>query len=179
MKLNENSKVTLTVGQLKKLIKESKKPTKDPTKKYELTDETLEITTPDGRAVTLHRIRALRRFGDVPRGRLGGFIESEKNLSQEGECWVAYDAQVFDDARVYERATVSGDAKVYENARVFGGALVDGYAQVYGRAWLCDSVSVSEHSQVFGDALVSEFAVVYGNAKIYGNAPSMHITLYR
>ena len=42
-------------------------------KKYELTDE---ITIICG--TTLHRIRALKDFGNVIKGDLGGFIEGEK-----------------------------------------------------------------------------------------------------
>lgn len=47
-------------------------------KKYELTDETIII---DGK--TLHRIKALRSFGSVVKGELGGFVECEANLSQK------------------------------------------------------------------------------------------------
>lgn len=64
-------------------------------KKYQLTDETLVV---DGR--TLHRIRALKSFGDVIAGELGGWIESEKNLSHGGNAWVYGNAQVFGNARV-------------------------------------------------------------------------------
>ena len=38
-------------------------------KKYELTDETVK-----GYGHTLHRIKALKDFGDVKKGDLGGFI---------------------------------------------------------------------------------------------------------
>jgi len=37
---------------------------------------------------TLFQIRALRDFNNVKAGDLGGFIGSEKNLSQHGTCWV-------------------------------------------------------------------------------------------
>ena len=43
---------------------------------------------------TLYRIRALKDFGHVRAGTLGGFVASERNLSQDGNCWVADDAQV-------------------------------------------------------------------------------------
>ena len=66
---------------------------RDIKKKYELTKET--ITTLGGRK--LHRIRALKNFADVKVGDLGGFVEKEKNLSQQGDCWV------YDDAKVYEQ----------------------------------------------------------------------------
>ena len=37
----------------------------------------------------LHRIRALRDVReDVRAGDLGGFVQSEENLSQEGSCWI-------------------------------------------------------------------------------------------
>jgi len=59
------------------------------------------------------RIVALKSFGgDVKEGDVGGFVASEANLSQEGNCWV------YDNAKVSENAVVSGNAKVYGNARV-------------------------------------------------------------
>ena len=58
-------------------------------KKYELTDETIDV---DGHI--LHRIKAIRDFGDVNVGELGGFIEKEENLSHNGKCWVCDDARV-------------------------------------------------------------------------------------
>lgn len=47
-------------------------------KKYEFTGETKVIA-----GVTLKRIRALISFGFVVKGEIGGFIESEKNLSHD------------------------------------------------------------------------------------------------
>ena len=96
------------------------------TKKYELTSET--VVTPSGR--TLHRIKALRDFGAVRAGDLGGFVESEKNLSHEGLCWVYGNAWVSENARVYGDARVYGNALVYKNSRVSEKARVYGYARV-------------------------------------------------
>lgn len=78
-------------------------------KKYELTEETKEFY---GR--TLYRIKALKNFGDVEVGDLGGYIESESNLIQEGCAWVYGDAMVFDNAKV------CGDAMVFDNAEIKG-----------------------------------------------------------
>ena len=64
-------------------------------KKYELTNETKEFL---GR--TLHRIRALKDFGNVKIGDLGGWIEKEENLSHDDLCWVHDSALVGDNARV-------------------------------------------------------------------------------
>ena len=41
----------------------------------------------------LHRIQALINVNEkVPKGTLGGFVENENNLSQEGTCWIYDDA---------------------------------------------------------------------------------------
>ena len=71
-------------------------------KKYELLKDDTKITL--GR--TLYRIKALRDFGDVIKGDLGGYIESENNLSHCGN------AMVYDNAMVYGNAEVRGDAEV-------------------------------------------------------------------
>ena len=88
-------------------------------KKYELTSETKVIN-----GVELHRIKALDSFGNVKKGELGGWIESEKNLSQDGNAWV------YGNAKVREYAWVCDNAKVYGHAKVFGHATISGDATV-------------------------------------------------
>ena len=116
-------------------------------KKFELTTETNVFF---GR--TLYRIRALRAFGDVDKGELGGFVEKEANLSHEGNAWVSDNAQVsgnarvFDNARVYGNARVSGNAWVYGNARVFDNARVYGNARVSGNAWVFGNAEIKQSS---------------------------------
>ena len=67
-------------------------------KKYELLeDDTIRF---EGR--TLHRIRALRNFGKVKAGDLGGYIEKESNLSHEGTCWVFTKSKVYGDAVIFK-----------------------------------------------------------------------------
>lgn len=53
---------------------------------------------------TLRRIKALRDIESyaVKAGDLGGWIESEKNLSHEGNAWVSGNAWVYGDARVLD-----------------------------------------------------------------------------
>ena len=94
-------------------------------KKYELTTETLQLA---GR--TLHRIKALRDFGSVKEGQFGGWIENEKNLSQDDNAWIYGEAMAFDNAKVFGNANVSGDAWVSGNANVSGNAKVSGDAEI-------------------------------------------------
>jgi carbonic anhydrase/acetyltransferase-like protein (isoleucine patch superfamily) len=78
----------------------------------------------------LLRITALRDFGNVKAGDIGGLIEKEENLSHEGNCWVYDNTQVYDDAWVSGDAQVSGDARVFGNARVYGSAVICNYAAI-------------------------------------------------
>ena len=68
-------------------------------KKFILTDETIEMF-----GVTLHRIKAVRSFGNVAEGDLGGFVEKEENISEHFEAWV------YGNAEVWGNAEVSGNA---------------------------------------------------------------------
>ncbi len=83
-------------------------------KKYELTSEYII----NALGVKLFRIKAVRKFGSVEAGELGGYIEKEENLSQEGNAWVYENAEVCGDAEVYGDAWVCGNAKVYGDAEV-------------------------------------------------------------
>ena len=38
--------------------------------------------------ITLFQIKAEMSFGDFDKGDLGGWVEKEENLSQEGDAWV-------------------------------------------------------------------------------------------
>jgi len=112
-------------------------------KKYELTSETLEIDNH-----TLYRIKSLKDFSDVKSGDLGGWIESESNLSHEGSCWVYDNGCIFVNACICEsaeisgRARVSGDAKMYENAWVGKKARISGTAILSGYTWICEDIKL-------------------------------------
>lgn len=56
-------------------------------KKYELTAEFIKKW-----GKKLFRIKALIGFGSVEAGELGGYVEKEDNLAQNGNAWVFDDA---------------------------------------------------------------------------------------
>ena len=122
------------------------------------------------------RVVALRDFGNVKAGDVGGFVESEDNLSHDGDCWVYDDAWVCGNARVsgnawvYDDARVSGNAQVFGKARVFDSAWVYVNAQVSGTAWVFGNAGVTGDAQVYGNARVFDNARVFGNARVSGNA---------
>lgn len=140
-------------------------------KKYELTNE-----FKFAHNVILKRIRALRDFGNVRAGDLGGWIEKQSNLSPYGDCWVRDDAHVFDRAWICDNADVSmnavvnDDAHVGGNSRVRGCAIVGEYSQIYGNSLIDGGAVVLGHSQVLGDAHISGSALLYGDVEVGGNA---------
>ena len=66
-------------------------------KKFELTENYIvnEFGT------KLYQIKYTKTFEYAKKGELGGYIEREENLSQEGDAWVYGDACVYGDALVY------------------------------------------------------------------------------
>lgn len=138
--------------------------------------------------IELHRIQAVRDFGNVSKGDLGGYIECEDNLSHRGTCWVRGNAKVFEHAQVLDNARVMDNARVFreavisENAYVAGNAIVKdqavvtGYADVShaaivgGSANIRDFASVRGSTGVSGKAKIQDDAVVLGEAEVKGRA---------
>ena len=124
-------------------------------KKYALTSET-KIVVKYGVASTLHKIVALRTFSNVVEGDTGGWVESEKNLSQDGLCWIYDDSMVYGTARVYGNAVIKNKSTVSDNATVGGSSLVECNSHIYGDAY------------VRGNAVIRNNCDIYHNATVYG-----------
>jgi hypothetical protein len=101
---------------------------------------------------TVYRIRALRDFGDVRRGDLGGYIENESALAHDGDAWVQDVAQVY-----------GPNARVGGNARVKGEAWVLG--RVDGDAQICDLVVVGADAHIGGSTVLHSDEIVRGKAR--------------
>ncbi|RZT00889.1 hypothetical protein [Cuneatibacter caecimuris] len=155
-------------------------------RKYEFTGETTEIDFQK-----LHRIVAVRDFGVVSAGDLGGWIKDENNLSHDGTAWVADEAAIYEDAlveddafamgrvRVRGSAHVGGEAQLSENSCVEGDTYIRGKAQVYGCAHVHGSTLVEGKAKVLGYADIAQSAHIDGNALVSGNAEirgNSHVT---
>lgn len=128
--------------------------------KYAFTGEYKTIAHPRwaGREVTLYRIQALRDIPEhnVHAGDIGGWIESESNLSQFGSAWVSENGAVFDSAVCMVGAHVTGNARQYEFCVSRGNATLGGYAQQCGT------------SQISGSSYIGGSVTVTGNAYVWG-----------
>ena len=106
----------------------------------------------------LFRVKALKDFGNVKRCDIGGYIQSEYNLSHDGNCWI------------YDNAAVMGNAKVWGNAQIYNNAVVRGCAIVRDNAVICDNARVYDNAKVYDNAIVRDNAQVCNNARVYDNA---------
>lgn len=116
------------------------------TKKYELVKEMYTYSGFGDDAKKVYRIRALHDFGSKPnvihKGDLGGYIESEENLSQTGDCWVWGDSIVCGCSRIEGDSKVLGDSFIFntiilKNSYVKCSRIYDSY--IYGWARVINS----------------------------------------
>ena len=94
-----------------------------PQAKYELIEDDFIINY---RGERLSRIRALRDFGAVKAGDIGGYVSGTHNLSQEGNAWIGDDAWVTDNALVSGNVTIGGNVWLSGSAWVTDGVLKGG-----------------------------------------------------
>lgn len=141
------------------------------TAKYEFTGETKTVTDVHDIEHNVRRIRALRdidpptKDGSVFKGDLGGWIESESNLSHNGECWVDEKAVVMGNAVVKDNAYVCSQSAVCDNAIIRDQAAVDGSETIVGEyAIICENATILELAQIFGHITVK------GNVEVQGCA---------
>lgn len=140
--------------------------------KYELTGETI-----NANGHTLHRIRALKDFGDVHKGDLGGFVESEKNLSHYGNCWLYGNSKAYENAKVHQNASLWENAEVSGNARVTDEAEVSGNVKVTDEAVIEGSSECKGNCEIYGKAWVYRSSYLNGNVKVYDEAQVCNATL--
>lgn len=111
-------------------------------KKYILTEKTIIFNNKK-----LYRIKAVKNFGNVKKNDIGGFVESEENLSQEDDCWIY------------------NNAKVYDNAKIFGRASIMDNAIVCNHAWVFDFARVKNNAKIIGNERIFGFMTVFSNKK--------------
>lgn len=177
----------ILVGNIRHIVLRHDKGSNEMNEKYELTNHTIVIN-----GHTLHRIRALKDFGDVKAGDLGGYVGGISNLCRRGHCWVYDDAAVYgcaqvtedgkikNNARAYDYGRISGQATVSMNARICGrasiagcatiqdDAVINGRAKISGKTTIGGSATVTDAAEVYGTSFISGSTRIYGKARVYG-----------
>ena len=110
----------------------------------------------------------------VPKGTLGGFVEHEQNLSQEGSCWI------YDQAICCERAVVERSAGLFQEAIAKGDALLTGTAVMYqtsiaeescrilaGEVW--NMAHIRGIAKITAARETGDAPLIIGNSLVFGN----------
>lgn len=144
-------------------------------KKYKITD----VSHP--KYPWICRIRSLVMVNaHVPAGTLGGFVENEANLSQEGTCWI------YDHAICCEDAVVEKEAGLFDGAMARESALITGDACLYDRAvaegnCCIRSGEIKEDARIAGDAVINESVIdglsplIAGRCSVYGEVRGLFV----
>ena len=138
--------------------------------KYEITDIVHE------KYPFLHRIRALRNIGiRVKAGDLGGYVESESNLSFEAgdDAWIFDDAIACGNSCVDKGSRLRGNAVACGNAYISQGSTLSDQARAEDETYI-RGADLCEHARASGSSMIldspdtgrapvlSETCVVYG-----------------
>lgn len=110
-------------------------------KRYKLTDEQIIYS-----GKTLSRIQALTNFGDILSGDSGGYVETLRNLSDEG--WI------YDNAKVFGNALVSGKAKAYDNSEMSQQSVISGNAEIHDNVKMLGKTKLDGTAKLFGNIII-------------------------
>ncbi len=95
--------------------------------KYELT-----TTYKTVNGVVVYQIKALQNISlySVLTNDLGGYVEGEHNLSQDGNCWINVDSTVYGNIKVINDAFVGGVTILHRDITIDGRMYLDGNFQI-------------------------------------------------
>ena len=148
-------------------------------KKYELTEQYLY----DERNNQVFQIKALKNFGDVKKGDLGGYIQREYNLSQEGDCWVYGNSSVSEFARVQDDAKIKDFCKMNDYARLRNNSLMLEEAHMEGMTDLADNAIIKGEAHMegraraFGDAIIEKSPIYIYDKEVRITITDDHIII--
>ena len=140
--------------------------------KYELIKESK--TYFEGREI--FRIRALKNFGTVKAGDVGGWVCSENNLSQEGDCWIYNEAKcldnamIFDNAKMYDNSVMCNNAKMYNNAIMLNNSTMFDSSRMYDNSTMFNNAMMFDNSIMLNDSKMFNNSVMRNNSEMYDNA---------
>lgn len=137
-------------------------------RKYEITD----IAHPE--YPQLHRIRALRDIGQsVRKGDLGGYVECEDNLSQQGNCWLFGEAISCENAVIRQNAVALGNAVIRGSAFVAGSTRIENHAVIEDNAIVMAgciefNARISGFARIGANPVTNHFPFISQDAIVYG-----------
>ena len=137
-------------------------------KKYEILIDKEHTINYYGRI--LHRIRALKDFYGVKKGDVGGFVQTEDNLSQYGNCWIYDDAICMDNARVCNSAKMYNRSCMYNNSKMLDNSIMYDYSRMYDNTMMYDNSKMFDNSIMFDNSRMFDNSMVYDNSIMLDNS---------
>ena len=134
-------------------------------RKYEMTNITMEYEER-----TLYRIRALKDFSDVKAGDLGGWVETEYNLSQEGNCWIYDEAKCMDNARMYHNSAMYNNSVMCDFSEMHGCSEMHNYSAMYDNSRMYNCSAMYHNSRMYNDSKMYNYSTMFDNSAMYNNA---------
>ena len=132
--------------------------------KYEFTGAVKDVSVYNCDSVystEVHQIRAVSDFGSVHSGDIGGWISSDRNLSQTGTCWIG------------PNVAVTEDSMVLHNAKCYGNGVISGYSLICENAFInSDDFQIRDCHLLGNSKILSKwfrnraFFRMVGNSKI-------------
>lgn len=101
--------------------------------------------------VTLYRIQALKDFGDVKAGDLGGYIADSSQLSQNGNCWIYSKSNKLVSGRVTENAIINSLGSNRDS-------IINGDVFISGNSKILNDVDIFGSVDIRGDSIISSKA---------------------
>ena len=141
-------------------------------KKYEILMD--EKNTIEWKGHTLHRIRALRDFGDIRKGDIGGFVENENNLSHKGNCWIYDDAKAMDNSIMYDNSRICDKSELHDDSEMYNYTRMYDYSELHNNSIMNDNSEMHDISKMYGNSIMYDDSEMYGDselnnkAKLYG-----------
>lgn len=121
--------------------------------KYKFTGQTKTVN-----GHVLHRIVAIKDFGHIKAGTVGGYIESCRNLSPSGDAWVCKDAMIY-----------GPNTQITENAIIGGKSVVCGPIKISGCTKISGKCRISCKVPDFYNSLDQIEILIWGNTTISGD----------
>lgn len=119
--------------------------------------------------IKLYRIQALKTFTKpggynpvVHVGELGGYVEAEDNLSQDGNCWLFDKARVKDGGKVLDDAIVCDKSLISKNSIIRGRSVIGGHCFVTNQSVIIDS-------RLEGNVTVTGYSIIHSGSYLYGD----------
>jgi len=127
-------------------------------KKYEFTGETKLYN-----GVTLHQIRAVSTSAIYYEGAIGGWIQSEKNLSHDDTAWI------HPDAHVYGKVVVKGKTFI-KNSEISGDGVINGNISIFDsiihEKFYISGFMHMTNTELYGNTILNNGNAQISNSKI-------------